>query len=83
MYRAQIIHDITSGKPEFAVLPYEEYLALLEFKAKADGYDNAEDYLDYQAAAHVIQTDTGRIPFEEIKRELREKELASNRSLQE
>jgi hypothetical protein len=71
MYQAQIINSTASGKPEFAVLPYEEYLSLLELKAKQEGFDSVEDYLDYQEAAYIIQTDTGRIPFEEIKRQLK------------
>ena len=70
MHSAQIINSITSGMPEFAVLPYQDYLSLLALKAVAEGYDDVEDYLDYQEAANILEMDRGRIPFEEIKRSL-------------
>lgn len=59
---------ITShGLPQFAVLPYGEYL---ELKAKAEGYDDVEDYLDYHRAAQILEATKEWVSSEEIERKL-------------
>ncbi len=55
--------------PEVAVLPYNEYIALLPNKAAEEGFDSVEDLLDYNDAVQVLQTDTERIPYEEVLRQ--------------
>ncbi len=59
---------ITShGLPQFAVLPYQEYL---ELKAKAEGYTDVEDYLDYHRAAEVLSNTKEWVSSEELERKL-------------
>ena len=74
MYSAQIINNTSNGAPEFAVLPYNEFVALLRMKAKEEGFDSVEDFLDYHDAVEVLQTDTERIPYEEVLRQRAEDE---------
>jgi len=52
-----------NGKKEFAVLPYEEFVALQEM------LEDAEDLLTLRAAKRS-EHDTPTIPFEQVKREL-------------
>lgn len=69
MYNAQIINNTANGTPEFAVLPYNEYVQLLRLKAAEEGFDSVEDFLDYSDAVQVLQTDKKRIPYEEVLRQ--------------
>ena len=65
MESAQII--TSHGLPQFAVLPYQQYLELM---AKAEGYDNVEDYLDYHRAAQVMESTTEWVSSEEVERKI-------------
>jgi hypothetical protein len=67
MENLQII--TSNGLPQFAVLPYREYL---ELKAKAEGYADVEDYLDYHRAEEVLSKtkDDEWISSEDVERKL-------------
>lgn len=52
-----------NGKKEFAVLPYEEFVALQEM------LEDAEDLLTLRAAKRA-EHDTPATPFEQVKQEL-------------
>ncbi len=54
---------VKNGKKEFAVLPYEEFVALQEM------LEDAEDLLTLRAAKRT-EHDASTIPFEQVKREL-------------
>lgn len=54
---------VKNGKKEFAVLPYEEFVALQEM------LEDAEDLLTLRAAKRT-EYDAPTIPFEQVKREL-------------
>lgn len=65
MIHAQIITD--NGLPQFAVLPYREYL---ELAAKAGGYDDVDDYLDYERAVKAKEAGGELIAHEDLKKEI-------------
>jgi len=54
---------VKNGKKEFAVLPYEEFVALQEL------LEDAEDLLTLRAAKRAEQ-DAPTTSFEQVKREL-------------
>ncbi len=61
--KAQIIEK--NGKPEYAVIPYADYLRLLEaFEDKADAAIVAEFHEDYRAGREFL------VPAEILRREL-------------
>jgi hypothetical protein len=76
MHSAQIISNAASGRPEYAVLPYDDYVSLIRMKAKEEGFDSVEDYLDYHEAANILETNPERIPYEEVLRILEQDEQA-------
>ena len=68
MYTAQIINNTANGLPQFAVLPYDEYVLLLKMKVAEEGFDNVEDFLDYHRAVEVLHIDHERISYKEVLR---------------
>ena len=52
-----------NGQKEFAVLPYDEYVALQEF------LEDAADLLDLRAAK-LDTTDSKPVPLDEVKKRL-------------
>ena len=65
MENAQII--TSHGLPQFAVIPYQQYLELM---AKAEGYNDVEDYLDYHRAAQLMESATEWITSEELEKKI-------------
>ncbi len=65
MEAAQII--TSHGLPQFAVLPYQQYLELM---AKAEGYSDVEDYLDYRRAAEIAKSTTEWVSSEDVERKI-------------
>jgi len=63
MTNPQII--LFNGLPEYAVIPYSDYLKLL---AKSEGYDDVEDYLDYKKAEQVINSNKEWLDHEDVQK---------------